>query len=230
MMVQVNNRKKLKSRPKAIIFDMDGVIIDSMPYHFIAWYESLGEFGVRVSCFDVYLKEGERWDKTLNHLLIRAGRLPTPVLLKKIFSLRQRIFKRYFKRFIFKDVMELLTCLKRKGYLLGLVTGTPLREVERILPVSIRRLFDHIVAGDQVKEGKPHPEPYLKAAGSLQVKPQECVVIENAPFGIESAKRANMFCIALTTSLPREYLSGADMVLNELKEISGFIDSRCLRK
>ncbi|MFA5117623.1 MAG: HAD family phosphatase [Candidatus Omnitrophota bacterium] len=224
----MTNKNKLKSQPKAIIFDMDGVIIDSMPYHFIAWYESLRQFGVRVSCFDVYLKEGERWDKTLNHLLIRSGCLPTPVLLKKIFSLRQKIFKKYFKRFIFNDVMELLACLKGKGYLLGLVTGTPLREVERILPVSIRSLFDHIVAGDQVKEGKPHPEPYLKAARSLKVAPKECVVIENAPLGIESAKRAHMFCIALTTSLSREYLSGADMVLNELKEISGFIDSRCL--
>ncbi len=229
-MVKVNNKKKLKSQPKAIIFDMDGVIIDSMPYHFIAWYESLGQFGVRVSCFDVYLKEGERWDKTLNHLLINAGRLPTPVLLKKIFSLRQKIFKKYFKRFIFKDVMGLLICLKKKGYLLGLVTGTPLREVERILPVSIRRLFDHVVAGDQVKEGKPHPEPYLKAAKALKVKPQECVVIENAPLGIKSAKRAHMFCIALTTSLPHEYLKGADAVFCEFKEISSFIDSSCFSR
>ncbi|MFA6216854.1 MAG: HAD family phosphatase [Candidatus Omnitrophota bacterium] len=220
-------KNKLKSRPKAIIFDMDGVIIDSMPYHFIAWYEALRQFGVRVSCFDVYLKEGERWDKTLNHLLFRAERQPTPDLLKEIFSLRQKIFRKYFKRFIFKDVVELLSCLKKKGYLLGLVTGTPRREIERILPVPIRRLFDHVVAGDQVKEGKPHPEPYLKAAKSLKVKPKECVVIENAPFGIESAKRAHMFCIALTTSLPREYLRGADMVVNELKEISRSLDLSC---
>ena len=62
--------KKLKIRPRAIVFDMDGVIVDSMPYHFIAWYEALRPWGVRVSCFEVYAQEGERWETTLKGLLV----------------------------------------------------------------------------------------------------------------------------------------------------------------
>lgn len=218
---------RLRFRPKAIIFDMDGVIVDSMPYHFIAWYEALRPFGVRVSCFDIYSKEGERWDRTLKGFLRRANIKPTHKILKEIFSERRRIFKAYFKRFVFKGTEKFLKCLKKKGYLLGLVTGTPAREIKNILPQKIEDLFDCIVAGDRVKRGKPHPDPYLKAARIMESSPSECIVVENAPLGVESAKKAGMFCIALTTSLPSAYLKGADIILNELEEISGIIDKSC---
>jgi beta-phosphoglucomutase len=210
-------------RPKAVIFDMDGVLIDSMPYHFIAWYEALRPYGVRVSCFDVYAKEGERWERTLVDLLSRKGINPTARLLKEIFRKRQLIFKHYFKRFIFQGAEELLRSVKRGGFTLGLVTGTPINEIRRILPRSIRSLFDCVISGDQVKKGKPHPEPYLTAAKRLQVKPKECLVIENAPFGIISAQKAGMFCIAVTTSLPKEYLN-ADLVVDSLSEVQSLVE------
>lgn len=213
-----------KLSPKAVIFDMDGVIADSMPYHFLAWYEALRPYGVRVSCFDVYAKEGERWSKSLKDFLKKEGIAPTKKLLSEIFVLRQKIFKKYFKRFIFKDAEPVLRGLKRKGYLLALVTGTPDYEVERILPQKLYRIFDDIVAGNNVKKGKPHPEPYLKAAKMLKVNPKECIVVENAPYGIESAKRAGMYCVAVSTSLPKEFLSGADLVVDRLREIAKFIN------
>jgi beta-phosphoglucomutase len=218
---------KIKFKPRAVIFDMDGVIVDSMPYHFLAWYEALRPWGVRVSCFDVYSKEGERWDRTLEDLLKKSKIRPTRVILGKIFRLRQKIFKKYFKRFIFKGAEEFLGCLKDKGYLLGLVTGTPDNEIKRILPKRIYALFDAVVSGNQVKKGKPHPEPYLRAASKLGLIPGACVVVENAPLGIESAKRAGMFCIAVTTSLPKDYLKGADLVVEELAQITKFIESSC---
>ncbi len=219
--------KKLNFKPKAIIFDMDGVIVDSMPYHFIAWYEALRPFGVRVSCFDVYSKEGERWDKTLKDLLMQAKIKPSKKILSAIFLSRQKIFKKYFKRFIFKGVDIFLNCLKKPGYQLGLVTGTPTGEIKNILPRKIKNLFDCIVAGDQVKNGKPHPEPYLKAARALGLRPAECLVVENAPLGIEAAKKAGMFCIAVTTSLPKEYLKKADIVVSRLENIANIIDQSC---
>jgi beta-phosphoglucomutase len=219
--------KKLKESPRAIIFDMDGVIVDSMPYHFIAWYEALKPYGVRVSCFEVYTKEGERWDKTLKSLLASHKVDPTPKTLNRIFALRKKIFRKYFKRFIFKGADEFLACLKRKGYLLGLVTGTPTQEVNRILPKKIKKLFDCIVTGDHVKKGKPNPEPYLMAAKKLKTRPDGCVVVENAPLGIESAKSAGMFCVALTTSLPADYLGKADVVAEDLSQIPGIIDGAC---
>ena len=219
--------KKPKAPIKAVIFDMDGVIVDSMPYHFLAWYEALRPLGVRLSCFDVYIKEGERWEKSMKDFLVRAKIKASKGTLKKVFRVRQKIFRSYFKRLIFEGVKEFLSCLKQKGYLLGLVTGTPMVELKDILPKSIKVLFDSVITGDLVKNGKPHPEPYLKSARTLGIKPKECIVVENAPLGINSAKRAGMFCVALTTSLPKDYLKKADIVVDRLEEISGIIDKSC---
>jgi beta-phosphoglucomutase len=215
--------QKLKIRPKAVIFDMDGVIVDSMPYHFIAWYEALRPWGVRVSCFEVYAQEGERWETTLKGLLKREKIKPTQKVLRSIFMLRQKIFKRYFKRYIFHGAYELLAGLRKQGFTLGLVTGSPLNEVKRILPFKLRRLFTAVVAGNQVKNGKPHPEPYLTAARLLGIEPEDCLVIENAPFGIISAKQAKMPCIAVSTSLPKEYLAAADIIVSQLNQILSHI-------
>ena len=110
---------------------------------------------------------------------------------------------------------------------MGLVTGTPGKEIKNILPERIAKLFDCIVAGDQVKKGKPNPEPYINAAKTLNLNPSECVVVENGPFGIKSAKGAGMFCFALTTSLPENYLKGADIVVDALGEITAIIDKSC---
>lgn len=220
--------EKPVSKPKAVIFDMDGVIVDSMPYHFLAWYEALIPYGVRVTCFDIYSKEGERWDKSLKDLLKKKGIVLTRELLHKIFEERQKIFRRYFKRLIFPGTREFLECLKAKDYLLGLVSGSPIGEIDHILPAGIKALFDCVIGGDSVKKGKPHPEPYLKAASCLGVLPGECVVIENAPYGISSAKRAGMFCVAVSTSLPAEYLKEADAVADSLEDITGIIEKTCI--
>ncbi len=219
--------KKLNFKPRAIIFDMDGVIVDSMPYHFLAWYEALRPLGVRVSCFEVYSREGERWDKTLKDLLEQRSIEPSKQVLRKLFSDRQKIFRKYFKRNIFKGVEEFLGCLKNNGYSLGLATGTPTQEIRKILPTRIKNLFDCIVAGNHVKRGKPDPESYVKTAHSLNVKPSECVVVENSPLGIKSAKSAGMFCIAVTTSLPKAYLRNADLIVNTLEEISAIVEKAC---
>jgi len=215
--------KRKRFCPQAIIFDMDGVIVDSMPYHFIAWYEALRPWGIRVGCFEVYAQEGERWEKTLKGLLKRGKIKPTRKLLDEIFAFRQKIFKRNFKRFIFKGAKELLLSLKKQGFVLGLVTGSPVSEVEKILPLNIRKVFAVVVAGNQVKKGKPHPEPYLKAAKMLGLDPKDCLVIENAPFGITSAKQAGMPCIAVSTSLPEAYLKSADIIVDNLNQISRYI-------
>ena len=109
--------KKLKFKPKAVICDMDGVIVDSMPYHFLAWYEALRPLGISVRCFDVYIREGERWQKSLEDFLRGSGISPTKELFKRVFMARKKLFKNRFKRFVFKGAREFLICLKKKGYL-----------------------------------------------------------------------------------------------------------------
>ena len=219
--------KKLRFRPKAIICDMDGVIVDSMPYHFLAWYEALRPYGISVKCFDVYTREGERWQRSLKDFLRGSGVSPSKKLFKKVFTARKKLFRNRFKRFVFKGAGEFLSCLKKKGCLLGLVTATTSAGVKEILPKNIEKLFDHITTGDNVKKGKPYPEPYLRAAKALGVKPKECLVIENAPYGVASAKSAGMFCVALTSSLPKEYLKGADVIADSLDDVRGLVDKAC---
>ena len=70
-----------------------------------------------------------------------------------------------------------------------------------------------------IKKGKPYPDSYLTAAKKLRVKPTECIVVENAPYGIKAAKSAKMFCIAVTTSLPKQYLKQADIICKKVSEV-----------
>ena len=202
---------------------MDGVIVDSMPYHYISWYEALVPAGVRVSCMFVHRKEGERWEKTLNELLSASGRRIGKKEFSRIFARKQRIFRRYFKRSIFAGVPELLDGLAAGGFALGLVTGTPMPEVRHILPAGLFRRFDCVISGEMVKRGKPFPDPYRAAARTLGVAPRDCLVVENAQLGIRSAKRAGMFCCAVTTSLPAEYLKGADAVIDDVSRLGAVI-------
>jgi beta-phosphoglucomutase len=152
-----------------------------------------------------------------------SGRRISKKELDRVFVRKQRIFRRYFKRFIFAGVPETLAGLKARGFALGLVTGTPLEEVRHILPARLFRKFDAVVCGDMVKRGKPFPDPYLTAARSLGVAPRDCLVVENAHLGIRSAKAAGMFCCALTTSLPKEYLKGADAVIDDIFQLDKVI-------
>jgi beta-phosphoglucomutase len=202
------------SKIRALLFDMDGVIVDSMPYHFFAWYEALKKYGITVGPQDIYAHEGEKWETTLKHYLSRNN-LPTDLQLRqKIFNYRQKLFRKIFRRHIMPGLPELLRELKAKKYLLGLVSGTPSYDMPKLLSKPLLKLFDCTVGGDLVTHSKPHPEPYLAAAQKLALSPKECLVIENAPLGIRSAKAARMRCLAVTTSLPADYLqkAGADHV------------------
>jgi beta-phosphoglucomutase len=94
-----------------------------------------------------------------------------------------------------------------------MVTAGRLTRLERSAPPGFLKRFDAIVTGEDTGEGKPSPEPYLCGARRLGVRPQACIVVENAPLGIEAAKRAGAYCIALRTTLDEQALAGADEVV-----------------
>jgi beta-phosphoglucomutase len=102
----------------------------------------------------------------------------------------------------------------------ALVTGSILKNIEPIVGNGFLHNFNVIVTGDQVTHTKPHPEPYLTAAQQLAVKPDECIVIENAPSGIEAAKKAGMYCIAVKTTIQDEqYLKEADLIVEDISKL-----------
>ena len=203
---------------KAVLFDMDGVIVDSMPYHFISWFEALKKYKVTVTPFDIYEKEGEKSDSCVRRFFKRDGIDFDENKVQSVLNLRNKIYKKYFKVFLFDDIEPVLKKLKLQNIKTAIVTGSSKQKVMSMLPKKIINLFDGIVSSDMVKRGKPHPDSYLMAAKALNLKPSDCLVIENAPNGIKAAKAAKMFCVAVTTSLPKIYLQQADVVVKKVSD------------
>jgi beta-phosphoglucomutase len=209
----------MATRFKAVFFDMDGSVVDSMPYHFISWFEALRKYDVHLSPMLVFQMEGAKWTEVVKPAFIQSNKTLTPEIINAIPSEREELLKKYFKRYIFDGIPEFIKVLKNKGIFVGLVTGSYYNEAQKILPKELLDLFDTVIAGDSVKKGKPDPEPYLTAAKNLKVDPKECLVIENAPYGVKSAKSAEMTCYAVATSLSKEYLLQADRVFETHEEL-----------
>jgi HAD superfamily hydrolase (TIGR01509 family) len=224
---QMNKKlKKFETKSfKAVLFDMDGIIVDSMPYHFISWFEVLRQYNVRINPMIIFEMEGAKWDKVIK-LAFKQSNMPLfKQAAQKICKKREEIFNQYFKRYIFIGISEFIKSLKSKSVLVGLVTGSSLKEAQKMLPEDIYKLFDTIIAGDGVKKCKPSPDPYLAAAKNLKILPKECMVIENAPYGIKSAKAAKMHCCAIATSLSENLLSEADIIFDTHRDLYEYFES-----
>ena len=198
---------------------MDGVIIDSMPYHFISWFETLKKYNVTVSPFDIYENEGEKSEICVKRFFKRDNIKCNDKIIAEVLKLRDKLYKKYFKVYLFPDIEPILNKLKEKGFLLAIVTGSNKDKVKSMLPKKIISKFDVVVAADMIKRGKPYPDSYLTAAKQLNVKPSQCIVVENALNGIKAAKAAKMFCVAVTTSLPEQYLKQANVICKKVSDI-----------
>ncbi len=197
---------------KAVIFDMDGVLVDSMPYHADAWISVFSESGIYIKRQDIYDIEGSNHEGIIRLVFEKAGRTPKAEDFKVLAQKKREIFARTNKVSVFDGIYECLKFLKNKC-LLGVVSGSDKAVVMELLERFFPNTFDAIVTGNDVKQGKPSPEPYLKVVEMLKVRKDECIVIENAPLGVESAKRAGLYCLAIPTYVDAERLKDADVVL-----------------
>ena len=204
---------------KAIIFDMDGVITMTMPLHYRAWVRVFASIGIKVSRFEVYRREGQKGLDSVIEISAQYGKPVTVAVAKELLLKKERLFKRAVRTRFVPGARNFIKRCHQSGLKTGLVTGTARHEVEKILPAALIKSFDAIVCGSDVRNGKPHPEPYLKALKALKVTGGEAVVIENAPFGITSAVKAGVTCVAIETSLPAIYLKEADHVIRNYGEL-----------
>ncbi|MDD5595285.1 MAG: HAD family phosphatase [Candidatus Omnitrophica bacterium] len=211
--------ENLKHHIKAIIFDMDGVITNTMAYHFDAWLATLSSVGIKVNCYDVYKREGQDGLSTIRELYKEHNRKFNLQDAKKLLAGKEELFKRSVRIKFIKGARPFLRYLKKRKINLGLVTGTSRHEVVRIMPKDLLELFEVTVTGDEVNKSKPNPEPFLKAITRMKVGRKDAVVIENAPFGILAAKRAGLFCIAMETSLPAKFLRQADLICKSFVDL-----------
>ncbi len=206
-----------------VIFDMDGVVVDGMPYHIKSWKEALSTIDMTVSDLEIYLMEGMTGRETMEIFIKKSNMSISNETAEKVIKLKRQIFHDIFTVTLIQGTKNFLLELKKRQYNLALVTGTRLEVVNRVLAKGLNDIFKVIVTGDMVDKGKPDPEPYLKAVNELNVMKQDCIVIENAPAGITSAKGAGLTCFAIQTSLPKEYLTDADMIFQGIDDVSGFV-------
>jgi beta-phosphoglucomutase len=198
---------------------MDGVITDTMPYHLRAWRSVFASEGITASHEDIYKREGQKGIDSVREVFAEKEKHYSDAIGKKLLLEKEMLFKQIFKRKFIVGSRMFIKRARVRGFKLALVTGTSRHEAQKLLPKELWDCFDVTVCGCDVQNGKPHPEPYLKALTKLNVNPTQAVVFENAPFGIRSAKAAGLFCLALETSLPASYLKNADAIFPSFKAI-----------
>lgn len=206
----------------SLIFDMDGVLVDSMTYHAQAWIQVSSEVGVNVTPADIYEVEGANHRVGLEWLFEKAGRELDPDMYDSILERKIEIFTSIADVKPFEGMVECLSVLK-KYFKLAVVTGSERVTVESFMDQFFPGIFDVIVSGEDVHYGKPYPEPYLKAVEMLGIGKEECIVVENAPMGVESAKKAGLYCVGVPTYITPDKLSEADMILNDHASLQAYL-------
>jgi len=204
---------------KAVLFDMNGVIIDDLLIHAIAFNEVLLPYGIGISHKDYLNDYAGRTDRDGFEDMEKKFALKLPIgdLLVRKGRAYVNLFPEHKKSF--PGVVDLVKKLSTI-FVLALTSSASKSEIElTINEFKIDSYFKVIVSADDVKHGKPNPEPYQKTISLLGFKPDECVVIEDAKDGIMSAKAAGSFCIAITTTHNRDVLTKADIVVDSFYEI-----------
>ncbi len=202
---------------------MDGVLVDSMHYHAEAWDTTLKTIGITIDKKIIYELEGANYRQVIDTILNQFQRFPTEEEIQALGQKKIRIFEQIERVKPFDGVMELLETLRSK-YMLGVVSGSNKETVHTIINTFFPNTFQVIIDGEVTRISKPSPEPYLIAIKRLGVPAEECLVIENAPFGVQSAKNAGLRCLAVAAYLDRKYLKDADMIADNHKDIG-----KCIR-
>ena len=186
---------------KAYLFDCDGTIVDSMPLHFVAWGKALREWECAFTEEQFYAWGGRPVDEIIRALNEAQGlNMPVDELLRT----KEGLYREMLPQLL--GIPEVLEHIDRSYGVIpfAVVSGGPRRSVEASLEVlGIRDRFEVLVCAGEYAQGKPHPEPFLKAAALLGVKPEDCLVFEDADPGIESAKAAGMQWVKVDSPVVR---------------------------
>ena len=214
--------------PKAVLFDMDGVLYDSMPYHAVAWQQSMAHFGLVMTADDAYATEGARGIDTVRDMVKRQrGEDITLEEAQTMYDLKSRLFHD-MKPLppVMPGIPELMAQIDRCGLRIGIVTGSGQRPLIARLMKDFGRYLteEHIVTAYDVERGKPAPDPYLMGLRKMgDLKPWQAIVVENAPLGVAAGVAAQCFTIAVNTGpLPDEALTdkGADLLFRRMTDLS----------
>lgn len=187
---------------QAFLFDMDGVLYNSMPNHARAWVEAMNRIGISMNTEDVYLQEGCTGPQVIKNMgKIRNNLDVTDQMCQDIYKIKSEIFRSMGQVDIMPGALDVFEKIKQAGKTIVIVTGSG-------QPDMINRLLsdfgayvtrDMMVTAFDVKRGKPYPDPYLAGLQKAGVGPDKAVVIENAPYGVRAGVAAGIDVIALNT-------------------------------
>ncbi len=206
---------------EAVLFDFDGVIANTMKYHVQAWNQVFKQYNIDIQPEDIFFQEGRGAAKIAPKLAQQKGLNLPSAELEALTAKKRKIYNDITKASVYPETEALVSRLKEMSVKIGLVTGSIIPNMIVVTGEEFLKNFEIIITGDSVNENKPHPEPYLAAAEKLDVKPEQCIVIENAPLGIQAAKAAGMFCIAVKTTIKNEeLLKKADLIVEHISDIT----------
>ena len=191
-------------RLKAVFFDQDGVLYNSMPYHAESWAWAMTKHGLPYTAMECYRNEGRTSTGVIQeHHRQIYGTDATPELIEAIYKDKTEHFTEMTGGFpgIIPDVDKVLQYLHKNGIQCWVVTGSGQRDLINALNKTFDNVFTGIISSFDVKKGKPDPEPYLKAWERSGFRKEECMVVENAPLGTRAAKAAGLFTCAVNTGI-----------------------------
>ena len=218
--IPIDTDKGEARNKKAVIWDMDGVIVDTARYHLKGWQIVFQKRGANYTEEDFRRNTGKRSDTIIKNTL---GEKTAQKDIRKIIQEKDETFRQLMGQNIrpFPGVLKLITALKEHGFKIAIASSAPMENIRLITQsLKIHSRFDAIISGWEVTRGKPDPQTFLLAAEKLGVEPENCIVIEDAISGVTASKRAGMRCIAVTNTTPREELRGADLIIDTLEEIT----------
>jgi beta-phosphoglucomutase family hydrolase len=187
---------------KAVIFDMDGTLVDNMRFHDEAWFELLSAQGASFNRDTFFSQTAGMKNPPI--LRIFLGDDLSDEDCERLSQEKESHYRRLYKPNLapIGGLEQLFADAAEAGIALGVATSAPVENIDFVMDgLEIRHKFGAIVGAADIKNGKPAPDIYLKAAELLGAKPEECLVVEDAPLGVESAFRAGCPCLVLTTSL-----------------------------
>lgn len=217
----------LDFQPKAVMFDMDGVIYDSMPYHARSWHTAMQSIGIEMPPEDAYRYEGMRGVETIQLLFSQQrNENISEEEAKKIYKLKSDAFNACPTPSLMPGIKELMEKVKASGLKIVIVTGSAQHTLLDKLDHDLKGLVSRnlVVCANDVEKGKPDPEPYLKGLQKAGVEPWQAIVVENAPLGVRAAVAAHVFIIAVNTGpLPDSILQaeGANMIFPSVAALAG---------
>jgi beta-phosphoglucomutase family hydrolase len=200
---------------KGVLWDMDGVLVDTGEFHFRAWRDVLSKYDI------AFTRDFHRETFGMNNAGILSrllGDKLTPELQSEISDRKEEEFRAAIRGHAepLPGVRTWLMRLQEAGFRQGIASSAPIANIDALVDeLGLRPFFDAIVSGTDLP-GKPDPAVFLEAAEKLQVPPGDCIVIEDAVAGVEAARQAGLRCIAITTTNRAEALGAADVIVDRL--------------